>query len=141
MTENQKAASRYLSSVRAKVKDYNATLLEIEALEYAASGMGAIRYDKEHVDGSSGKDRLIEFVSDALEKRAEAEELVTELDELKMNCYHIIKKIEDVDERLILEWYYINANPMLEVIRKICMSERKAYYIKENALEHFGELL
>lgn len=141
MTDNQRRAEQYLGTIRNKVQEYKLMRNEIDALEYAASGMGAIRYDKEHVDGSSGKDRLVEFVSDALEKRAIAEALLYEIDDLKMNCYRTIKRIKNTDERIVLEWYYINARPMQEIMRKISVSQRKAYYIKDDALEHFGELL
>lgn len=141
MTEVQQAAENYLSSIKDKVKAFQSILLEIEALEYAASGMGAIRYDKEHVDGSSGEDRLIIFIDDALTKRAEAEAMSITVDELKTKCYQLIKRLPDADERIVLEWLYINARPMQEVMRKISVSERKAYYIKEEALAHFGELL
>lgn len=141
MTEEQRKASNYLLGIRDKVRVIQSTAQEIEALEYAASGTGAIRYDKEHVDGGSGEDRLVIFVSDALEKRADLERLLTEIEELKVKCYQQIKLIPSTDERVFLEWYYINAVPMLDVINKLCVSERKAYYVRDDALQHFGELL
>lgn len=141
MTENQLQAEKKLIVIKNKMGDFRNISLEIEALEYAASGMGAIRYDKEHVDGGSVEDKKIVFISDALNKRAELEELEAELDELKANCYNLIKQIQDPSERIVLEWYYINDRPMRETMKKIHVSERKAYYIRNDALEHFGELL
>lgn len=140
-TANQERAEQYLKSIREKIKAYQDTLLEIEALEYAAAGVGAIRYDKEHVDGGQDVDRMFMFATDAVEKRAEAEELLLEVDELKYNCYHYIRKMDNADERIILEWLYINAMTMQEVIRKLYISERKAYNIREDALEHFGAIM
>ena len=142
MTENQKLGESYLLRIREKEKKYKATLMEIEALEYAASGQGAIRYDKDKVQTSSDpNDRMIEFIQDAIAKRAELEKISIELDELKVSSYQFIKRMANADERIILEWYYINAKPMEEAMRKLCVSERKAYYIRDDALEHFGELL
>lgn len=140
-TEEQIAAERYLLEMKNKVIDIQSVQMEIDALEYAASGMGAIRYDKEHVDGTSGEDRLILFVSDALEKRAELEALKHEAEEMKINCYQLIKQLTNSAERVFLEWYYINAVPMLEAQNKLFVSQRKLYYIKDDALQHFGELL
>lgn len=141
MTENQIKAEKHLKSIRDKVKEFKDMLLEIEALEYAAEGIGAIRYDKEHVDGGQATDRLFIFTSDALEKRAELETLTAEIDELKMNCYHVIRAMKDTDERALLEWHYINAVSMPDITKKLHVSERKAYYIRDDALEHFGEIM
>lgn len=141
MSDNQERAEQYLKSICEKIKTYQDTLLEIDALEYAASGVGAIRYDKEHVEGGQDVDRLFMFATDAVEKRAEAEELLLEVDELKTNCYHLIRKMDNAEERIILEWLYINALSMQEVIRRLYISERKAYNIREDALEHFGEIM
>lgn len=140
MTDNQRTGENYLLKIREKANQYRKLLMEIEPLKCAARGQGAIRYDKDKVQ-TSASNRMEEFITDALLKSAEAEEISAELDELKVNSYRIIRKMSNADERIFLEWYYINDLPMEETIKRIHVSERKAYYIRDDALEHFGELL
>lgn len=139
MTENQKNADHYLSKIKSKAEHLYSLKLEIEALEYAASGATGIRYDKDRVQTSPSSDRLIIFAADAVERQAEADEIAAELDELKVNAYHIIRQMDNIDERNMLEWVYLQATPMQTVIKRINWSERKVYYIRDDALEHFGE--
>lgn len=141
MTENQKTAEKYLLKIRKQSKRLKSLLNEIEALEYAAAGQGAISYEKDRVQKSTDRNiKLVEFMDDIINKKNEFDEVEAELDELKITSYHIIKKIENIDERIILEWYYINAKSMEEIIKKISVSERKAYYLREEALESFGTI-
>lgn len=139
MTENQKRAEFYLNQIKTKAEKLFSLRLEIEALEYAASGATGIRYDKDKIQTSSNGDRLAIFVADALERQAEADEVAAELDELKVNAYHIIRQMDNIDERNILEWVYLQATQMQKVIQRMNWSERKVYYIRDDALEHFGE--
>lgn len=141
MTENQKTAEKYLLKIRKQSKRLKSLLNEIEALEYAAAGQGTISYEKDRVQKSTDRNiKLVEFMDDIINKKNEFDEVEAELDELKITSYHIIKKIENIDERIILEWYYINAKSMEEIIKKISVSERKAYYLREEALESFGTI-
>lgn len=140
MTNNQHKAEKYLSQIREKAEKLYSLKLEIEALEYAASGATGIRYDKDRVQSSTSGDRLVIFAMDAVERQAEADELSAELDELKVNAYHSIRRIDDIDERSILEWFYLQATPMQTIIKRMNWSERKVYYLRDDALEHFGEI-
>lgn len=139
MTDNQKKAEQYLNQIKTKAEKIFSLKLEIEALEYAASGATGIRYDKDQVQTSPRGDRLEIFVTDAVERQAEADEVAAELDELKVNAYHIIRQLDNIDERNILEWVYLQATPMQSVVQKMNWSERKVYYLRDDALEHFGE--
>lgn len=141
MTENQVKADAYLNQIKIKAEKLFSLKLEIEALEYAASGATGIRYDKEQVQTSPRGDRLEIFVSDAIERQAEADEIAAELDELKVNAYHIIRQIESIDERNILEWVYLQNTPMQTIVKKMNWSERKVYYLRDDAVEHFGEMM
>ena len=80
-------------------------------------------------------------MNDIIEKGEEIEELLAELDELKANAYYMIRQIDNTDDRTLLELYYICNVHMIEVIEKLHVSERTAYYIKEDALEKFGMLM
>lgn len=140
MTDNQIIAEKYLSQIKSKAEELHSLKLEVEALEYAASGVTGIRYDKDRVQTSSSGDRLLIFATDAIEKQAEADELSAELDELKVNAYQVIRKLSNTDERNILEWYYLQGSRIQTIIEKMNWSERKVYYIRDDALEHFGEL-
>lgn len=141
MTNNQKDAETYLNQIKNKAEKLYSIKLEVEALEYAASGSTGIRYDKERVQTSPSGDKLAIFASDAIERQAEADELGAEIDELKVNAYHIIRRIDNVDERTILEMFYLQAMQMQTIIEKMNWSERKIYYLRDDALEHFGELM
>ncbi len=141
MTENQRKAEASLNTIREKIKSLQSIEQEIEALEYAAGGQGAIRYDKDRVQGGPSEDRMIIFVADALEKRVEKEKLQQEVEDITVECYSIIKRLENTDERVFLEWFYINCRDVEEIMSKINVSERNAYYVRERALEHYGELI
>lgn len=140
MSEKAVKAEKYLRQIRDAGKKLKSLANEIEALEYAASGQGAIRYDKYRVQ-TSPSNRMEEFIADAMEKREYLEELTAAVEELKVDAYRNIKKLRDTDERIMLEWYYINATSMENTIRKLAVSERKGYYIRDDALEHLGEVL
>lgn len=140
MTENQREADKYLTQIKNKAEKLYSLKLEVEALEYAASGATGIRYDKDRVQTSPSSDRLAIFAADAIERQAEVDEVSAELDELKVNAYHIIRKMDNIDERNVLEWFYLQAAQMQAIIKKMNWSERKVYYIRDDALEHFGEI-
>lgn len=140
MTDIQKEAENYLLAIRHKGRAVKSLQQEKEALELSASGMSAIRYDKDKVQ-SSPINRLEIFMTDIIQKSEEIEELLAELDELKTNAYYLIRQIDNTDARTLLELYYICNVHMIEIIERLHVSERTAYYIKEEALERFGELL
>lgn len=110
--------------------------LELEALRYKASGAGAIRYDKDSVQ-TSPQDYLTLAIADIVELEKQIAEDEIALEDLKGKTYSVIRKIENPEYRALLEWYYLNDRPILEIANKLNVSERTAYYLRDDALEAF----
>ena len=140
MTDNQSKATGYLMVIRNKEKELHDMRLELEALQYRASGAGAIRYDKDHVQ-TSPDDYLAMAMADiiALEKKIAAGE--SHVEKKKGKAYAIVRQMEQPDHRTIIEWYYLNGLSMLETATKMNIAERTSYYLRDDALESFGKLL
>ena len=140
MTDNQSKATGYLMVIRNKEKELHDMRLELEALQYRASGAGAIRYDKDHVQ-TSPDDYLAMAMADiiALEKKIAAGE--SRVEKKKGKAYAIVRQMEQPDHRTIIEWYYLNGLSMLETATKMNIAERTSYYLRDDALESFGKLL
>lgn len=140
MTENQEKAHKYLNKIRDIEKGIKDKELELEALRYKASGAGAIRYDKDRVQ-TSPQNFMEMAMCDIIEISAEIEEDRASLEEIEGQAYSIIRRMESDEQRTILEWYYINCVGMGDVATKMYISERTAYYLKDDALESFGLFL
>ena len=140
MTENQSKATGYLMVLRNKENELHDMRLELEALQYRASGAGAIHYDKDHVQ-TSPDDYLAMAMADiiALEKKIAAGE--SRVEKKKGKAYAIVRQMEQPDHRTIIEWYYLNGLSMLETAAKMNIAERTSYYLRDDALESFGKLL
>lgn len=140
MTNNQKVADDYLSNIRNIEKRIRSKELELEALRYKASGAGAIRYDKDKIQTSAQNFMEMAMV-DIVEISSEVEEDKASLEEVKGQAYSILRRLEDAEHRILIEWYYFNCVSMLELSERMHISERTAYYLKDDALESFGFLL
>lgn len=137
MTENQIRATNHLSVINEINKSNKSLKLEIEALRYQASGMGAIRYDKEHVQTSP--QNFIEIaLADAVEKELELEEALAQVDTMKQEAYRIVRSMGNEDERTLIINHYLNDIPIQDLIMMMHMSERKLYYLRDDALETYG---
>ena len=64
MTDKQRKSDRYLLRIRNAEREMKELLYQIEYLRYKASGMGAIRYDKDHVQ-TSPEDMVCESIAEA----------------------------------------------------------------------------
>lgn len=140
MTDNQTKAIAYLSKIRSITESITNKELEIEALRYKASGAGAIRYDKDHVQ-TSPQNYLEMAVADIIQIEAEIEEDKACREELLGNTYSIVRRMPDAEQRVLIEWYYLNGLKVDEVCQKISRSERSFYYLRDDALETFGTLM
>lgn len=140
MTDSQRKADDYLNRIRkieTSIKEKN---LELEALRYKASGAGAIDYSKDRVQ-TSPKNYMEMAMCDIVEILARIEEDKASIEEIKANAYSIIRRIDDISQRTILEWFYINGVDMGEISLKMFLSERATYYLKEDALSSFSALM
>ena len=140
MTENQNKAELYLKNIRIVEKNLKNKRDELEALRYRASGAGGIRYDKDKVQTSPG-DYLAMAIADIVEIEKQIEEDESSVEDLKGQAYAIVRKIELPEHRTIIEWFYLNGISMNETAERMNMSERAAYYLKEDALESFGQIM
>lgn len=139
MTTNQTKATSYLIGIRSIEKRLHTKRLELEALRYKASGAGTIRYDKEQVQTSPG-DYLAEAMADIIEIEKQIEKEERNVEKKKGKAYSIVRKIESPDQRIIIEWYYLNGLSMIDTAERLNMSERSAYYLREDALKSFESI-
>lgn len=140
LSKNQEKATSYLMPIRNIEKKLHSKRLELEALRYRASGAGAIRYDKDHVQ-TSPEDYLAMAMSDIIEIDKFIKAAEEDIEKKKGKAYSIVRKIETEDHRTIIEWYYLNGLSMIETATRMSIAERTAYYLRDDALESFGALL
>lgn len=138
MTDNQKKASNYLYSIREVEKQIKSREDELEALRYKASGAGAIRYDKDKVQ-ISPDDYLSLAVMDIIEIEKQIKEDQESIERKKGEAYWITRSLPEPNHRAFIEWYYLNGISMLETASRMNISERNAYYLRDESLEAFGE--
>lgn len=137
---NRNRAEIYLKRIRDNDKTLKLQRDELDALRYKASGAGAIRYDKDHVQ-TSPQDFLSIAMDDIIRIEKQIDELESINDELKGEAYGMVRQLKETDQRTILEWYYLNGITMLDTAQRMGIGERTAYYLREDALESFGEIL
>ena len=115
--QNRNKAEAYLKKIRDSDRALKSKRDELDALRYKASGAGAIRYDKDHVQTSPQ-------------------------DYLSMAMDDIIKIEKQIAEKeIVIEWYYLNGLSMIATADKMCIAERTAYYLRDDALETFGKMM
>ena len=140
MTEGQRRADNFLRIIRDEEKIIGPMAQKVEYLRYRATGGGAIRYDKDHVQ-TSPEDILSSSLAQAvdLEKDiAQAKELI----ELRRN--YTIEKLKtwtDVQSAFILATFYIDSESLMSISRKINRSVRQTNRLKNKALEMFSREL
>ena len=140
MTDNQTKALTHLNSIRKQTESIRAKELEIEALRYKASGAGAIRYDKDRVQ-TSPQNYMEMAIADVIELSAELEEDKAGVEELLGNTYRIVRKMPEPEHRVLIEWYYLNGLKVDDVCNRMSRSERSFYYLRDDALESFGQVM
>ena len=128
-----------LEKIRAAEKSIASKRMEIEALLYKASGAGAIRYDKDRVQ-TSPQDFMTMAIADAIKLEKQIQKTEAKIDEMKCMAYSIVRQMDKVEQRAVIEWFYLNGLSMKETAMKLHMSERSAYYLKDDAIKVFVEL-
>lgn len=140
MTNNQQKATSYLMSIRDIEKKLHNKRLELEALRYKASGAGAIRYDKDRVQ-TSPDDYLAKAMIDIIEIEKQIEKDEASIEKKKGKAYGVVRQMEIAEQRILIEWYYLNGLSMQETALKMNIAERTTYYLRDDALESFGKIL
>lgn len=139
MTDNQQKANEYLMRIRNADKDMRIMYEQILYLRYKASGMGAIRYDKDHVQ-TSPEDMVCAAIAEAVtlenklfgrnRQKKEALERTQEILSIWGDKY-----------ATAIETYYLNHGSMVDVARNCKCSDRNAYRVKLEALERFSQYI
>ena len=128
-----------LEKIRDAEKSISAKKLELEALRYKASGAGAIRYDKDRVQ-TSENDFMTMAIADAIEIDKQIKEEEEAVESLRGEAYAIVRRMENTEYRAVIEWYYLNGISMANTAIRMNISERTAYYLKEDAIVSFESL-
>lgn len=139
MTDNQREADCYLSQIRNADKEITDMILQIDYLRYKASGMGAIRYDKDHVQ-TSPKDMVCDAITEAVQLEQQLSARHKELMAMRQRATEIISLWNDKEARAI-EIYYLNHGSMVDIARQIKCTDRNAYHVRQRALERFHKML
>ena len=139
MTENQKRADNYLMRIRNSDKEMKIIFEKILYLRYKASGMGAIRYDKDHVQ-TSPEDMVCAAIAEAvtLENKLFGRNKQTRE---ALERTHEILALWDDKYATAIETYYLNHGSMVDVARNCKCSDRNAYRVKLDALEKFSQYI
>ena len=140
MKQTRNKAEQYLRKIRDNDRALKNKRDELEALRYKASGAGAIRYDKDHVQ-TSPQDYLAMAMADIIEIEKQIEEKESMLEEMKGKAYTMVRKIPQTDHRIIIEWYYLNGLSMIATADKMSIAERTAYYLRDDAIDSFGKVM
>ena len=138
--QNRSKAETYLRKIRDNDRALKSKRDELDALRYKASGAGAIRYDKDHVQ-TSPQDYLSLAMDDIIKIEKQIEEKEAILEELKGKAYTMVRQIPQTDHRIIIEWYYLNGLSMIATADKMSIAERTAYYLRDDALDSFGKVM
>lgn len=138
--QNRNKAELYLRKIRDNDRALKSKRDELDALRYKASGAGAIRYDKDHVQ-TSPQDYLSMAMDDIIKIEKQIGEKEAILEELKGKAYTMVRQIPQTDHRIIIEWYYLNGLSMIATADKMSIAERTAYYLRDDALDSFGKVM
>ena len=137
MTGNQRRAEKYLLDIRNMDKEIDNLICKIDYLRYKASGAGAIRYDKDHVQ-TSPEDMMCEAISEVIDVENRLYARHKELSDRIEHTKQIISLWNNNNARMI-EIYYLNHGSMVDVARQCKCSDRNAYLIRDKALEEFSK--
>lgn len=130
---------RDLDLIHDAEKKINLLKLELEALRYKASCAGGIRYDKDRVQ-TMPNDYMTMAIADAIELEKHINDMEAEIEEKKGKAYTIVRQMENPNQRAVIEWYFLNGLSMIDTANKLNVSERTAYYLREDAVETFSNI-
>lgn len=140
MTENQQKADHYLMQIRNADKEMRQIFEQIQFLRYKASGMGAICYDKDHVQ-TSPEDMVCECIAQAVQLENKLFARNRRLHDSLTRTNEILQLWNDNNNARLITIYYLNHGSMGDVAEQIGCSSRNAYFIKLKALEEFSKHL
>lgn len=137
MNEKQLTAERYLMRIRIREREIQNKEIELDALRYKAGGVGGIDYSKDKIQSSSG-DYMEMIISDIIKLSEEIENERYQYEQMKVKTYALIRRLDKPEHRAVLEWLYINGLSIVSTSKRMNLSERSTYYLRNEALELFG---
>lgn len=113
----------------------------IERFEVMASGVGAIRYDKERVQTSPTGDRITEIVANIIESTEELKSEIVRLQEYEKEAETYLIQLDEQYER-VLKYHYIDSYdwPVVAELMRYT-NEKYVYEVKDKALTALDEIL
>lgn len=137
MNEKQLTAERYLMRIRIREREIQNKEMELDALRYKAGGAGGIDYSKDKIQSSSGN-YMEMVISDIIKLSEEIEKERAEFEQLKVKAYSLVRRLDKPEHRAVLEWFYLNGLSIVSTSKRMNLSERSTYYLRNEALELFG---
>lgn len=137
MTEGQRRADNFLRIIRDEEKIIGSMEQQAEYLRYKATGGGAIRYDKDHVQ-TTPEDILSSALAQAVDLEKEIEKQMKEIKLRRNFTIETLKAWTDVRAAFILASFYIDSESLMSISRKINRSARQTNRLKNKALEMFS---
>lgn len=107
--------------------------LQIEELESSLLPQG-IRYDKDKVQ-TSPEDTLSKIAGKILELEKQRTQLVRERALLLMEIQDVLDQLENEQEQIVLEAYYLSRMPMRDIADMINYSIRSVYTFRKRGLQ------
>lgn len=139
MTDNQRKSERYLLRIRNADSEMKLLYEQIQYLRYKASGMGAIRYDKDRVQ-TSPEDMMCEAISEAVYLEGKLSNRHKQLKAMREHTEKVLALWSDNNAKFI-EIYYLNHGSMTEAANRIGCSSRNIYNVKFKALDEFSKYI
>lgn len=133
-------AEGFMRAIRSKEIYIKSKRVELEALTYRAGGVTGIDYSKDKIQ-TSPTNFFEMTMADIHDIEMELKKEIEKLEQMKGKAYSFIRQLDSSEQRALLEWYYINGLNMMESGDKMHISERKAYYIRDDALYNIGKLM
>lgn len=126
-----------IRTIRRRIK-----LLEeqIERDSVLASGVGAIRYDKERVQTSPVGDRMTDIVAKIIETTDKLKEDIHCLQLIEEETIGYLVQLKEEHER-VLTYHYLDGMKWKDIAYKMGYDDTYIYEIKDNALAELDEVL
>ena len=140
MTENERKAENFLLRIRNTDKEMKQMFEQIQFLRYKASGMGAIRYDKDRVQ-TSPEDMVCECIAQAVQLENKLFARNRWFNDSLNWTNEILNLWNDDNNARFITIYYLNHGSMGDVAQQIGCSYRHTYRIKQEALKEFSKHL
>jgi len=105
-----------------------------------AQGVGAIRYDKDHVQTSPVQDRMTDIVATIIETTEQLKIEISKLQNAELKARVMLIQLSEEHER-VLTYHYLEDLSWLNVANKMGYNDNYIYEIKDKALLELDKVL